>query len=104
LSLSYVVRPLVVGHAADTALREDEVLRALRAKGLITYPSPLLERLREELSEVRGGGSAAAEPHGTRPARTSGADVAGGGGGVRPPDRGGKHLGAAQAQGVHRIC
>jgi len=42
----------VVGHAARAVLREDEVLCGLRAKGLTTYPSPLLGRLLEELPEV----------------------------------------------------
>ena len=33
-------------------ISEDELLDALREKGLITYPSPLLGRLVEDLPEV----------------------------------------------------
>ena len=36
----------------DRDVYEDELLDALREKGLISYPSPLLGRLMEDLPEV----------------------------------------------------
>jgi len=41
-----------VGDVDRKVLHEDELLDALREKGLITYPSPLLGRLVEDLPEV----------------------------------------------------
>ena len=42
----------LLGHAEGAEITEDEVLGRLRQAGLITYPSPLLGRLLEELRDL----------------------------------------------------
>jgi hypothetical protein len=42
----------LLGRAEGAELPEDDLLGWLQEAGLITYPSPLLERLLEELPEV----------------------------------------------------